>query len=146
MTAAGLALVLSLPGVATAAPGDLDPTFGGDGKVITDVTGYETTGGMAVQPDGKIVTVGRANFEETSTDFALVRYNTDGSPDTGFGGGDGIVTTDFDFGNDEGVAVALQPDGKIVAVGGTANRAPAPSPPPARTARWAPSPPAPRRR
>jgi uncharacterized delta-60 repeat protein/uncharacterized repeat protein (TIGR01451 family) len=119
--AAGLALALSLPGVATAAPGDLDPLFSGDGKVITDVSGYETTGGMAVQPDGRIVTVGRANFEETSTDFALVRYNTDGSPDTGFGDGDGIVTTDFDFGNDEGVGVALQPDGKIVAVGGTAN-------------------------
>ncbi|MFJ8017477.1 calcium-binding protein [Streptomyces sp. NPDC096339] len=121
LTAAGLALVLSLPGTATAAPGDLDNTFGGDGKVTTDVTGYETTGGVVVQPDGKIITIGRANFEATSTDFALVRYNTDGSPDTTFGGGDGIVTTDFDIGNDEGTAVALQPDGKIVAVGGTAN-------------------------
>ncbi|MEV7522150.1 calcium-binding protein [Streptomyces sp. NPDC091371] len=120
VTAAGLALVLSLPAVATAAPGDLDPAFSGDGKVITDVTGYETTGGMVVQPDGKIVTIGRANFEETSTDFALVRYNTDGGLDPSFGG-DGIVTTDFDIGNDEGAAVALQPDGKIVAVGGTAN-------------------------
>ncbi|MEV5973445.1 calcium-binding protein [Streptomyces sp. NPDC051921] len=119
--AAGLALVLSLPLPAAAAPGGLDPAFGGDGKVVTDVTGYDTSPGMVVQPDGKIVTIGRANFEETSTDFSLVRHNPDGSLDTTFGGGDGVVTTDFDFGNDEGTAVALQPDGKIVAVGGTAN-------------------------
>ncbi|MFI8825081.1 calcium-binding protein [Streptomyces sp. NPDC053431] len=119
--AAGLALVLSLPLTAAAAPGGLDPAFDGDGKVVTDVTGYDTSPGMVVQPDGKIVTIGRAAFDETSTDFSLVRYNPDGSRDTTFGGGDGVVTTDFDFGNDEGTAVALQPDGKIVAVGGTAN-------------------------
>ncbi|MFE2328154.1 calcium-binding protein [Streptomyces sp. NPDC059385] len=119
VTAAGLALVLSLPGAATAAPADLDPSFSGDGKVITHVTGYENIAGMVVQPDGKIVTVGDGYFDETSGDFVLVRYNSDGSLDTSFGGGDGIVTTDFDINNDEARALALQPDGKIVAVGGS---------------------------
>ncbi|MEU9144282.1 calcium-binding protein [Streptomyces sp. NPDC048349] len=119
VSAAALALALSLSAVASAAPGDLDPAFSGDGKVITDVTGYENVTGMAVQPDGKIVTVGDGYFSETSVDFVVVRYNTDGSLDTSFGGGDGIVTTDFDVNNDEARAVALQPDGKIVVVGGS---------------------------
>lgn len=119
VSAAALALLLSLPGVATAAPGDLDPSFDGDGRVVTNVTGYENIAGMAVQPDGKIVTVGDGYFDETSGDFVVVRHNPDGSPDTTFGGGDGIVTTDFDVNNDEARAVALQPDGKIVVVGGS---------------------------
>ncbi|UQX01270.1 calcium-binding protein [Streptomyces sp. RerS4] len=118
VSAAALALVCSLAGVAMAAPGDLDPAFSGDGKVITDVTGYENIAGMVVQPDGKIVTVGDGYFDDTSGDFVLVRYNTDGSLDTSFGG-DGIVTTDFDVNNEEARALALQPDGKIVAVGGS---------------------------
>lgn len=118
VTAAGLALVLSLPGVATAAPGDLDPTFSGDGKVVTDVTGWETVSGTVVQPDGKIVTIGDGYFDETSGDFVLVRYNADGSLDTTFDG-DGIVTTDFDINNEEARALALQSDGKIIAVGGS---------------------------
>ncbi|MFF5484558.1 calcium-binding protein [Streptomyces virginiae] len=116
--AAALALVLGLPTAATAAPGNLDSAFSGDGKVVTDVTGYENVSGMAVQPDGKIITVGDGYFDETSGDFVLVRHNADGSLDTTFGG-DGIVNTDFDFNNDEARALALQPDGKIIAVGGS---------------------------
>ncbi|MFF8606453.1 calcium-binding protein [Streptomyces sp. NPDC015346] len=118
VSAVGLALVLSLPGVAAAAPGDLDPTFGGDGRVTTDVGGYSAVDGMAVQPDGKIVTIGYGYSNETSGDYTLVRYNPDGSLDPTFGG-DGIVTTDFEQRNDEARALALQSDGKIVAVGGS---------------------------
>ncbi|MFF9914289.1 calcium-binding protein [Streptomyces sp. NPDC013457] len=121
VTGLALSLVLSLPGVAAAAPGDLDPSFDGDGRVVTDVSGYESGGGVVIQPDGKIVSVGTASFDATSSDFVVLRHNADGSLDTTFDG-DGIVTTDFqDSGNDEGRALALQPDGKIVAVGGTAN-------------------------
>jgi uncharacterized delta-60 repeat protein len=50
-------------------------------------------------------------------DFALVRYNADGSPDASFGGGDGIVTTDLGTRSDGIRALALQPDGRIVAAG-----------------------------
>ncbi|WP_031002346.1 DUF11 domain-containing protein [Streptomyces sp. NRRL F-5727] len=117
--ATALALVLGLPAVATAAPGDLDPTFDNDGRVVTDLGGYAGAEGMVIQPDGKIVTLGYSYTTETSGDFTLTRYNTDGALDPTFGG-DGIVTTDFvGANNDEGRGLALQPDGKIVAVGGS---------------------------
>jgi uncharacterized delta-60 repeat protein len=101
--------LLALPASAGAAPGDLDPTFGGDGLVTTDFGGTDPARAVAVQSDGKIVVVGG------SGDFALARYNQDGSLDTGFGG-DGTVTTDFG-GNDSANAVVVQPNGKIVAAG-----------------------------
>ncbi|MFI7635963.1 hypothetical protein [Nonomuraea sp. NPDC049400] len=108
--AMGAALVLLIPGVALAAPGDLDPGFGSGGKVTTDFGGDDVAEGVAVQPDGKIVVIGR-----TIGVFALARYNSDGSLDSGFGSG-GKVTTDFG-GDDSASAVALQPDGEIVVVG-----------------------------
>ncbi|MEQ4720651.1 hypothetical protein [Nonomuraea sp. B19D2] len=109
--AMGAAFVLLFPGVALAAPGDLDPSFGSGGKVTTDFGGGDDVPtGMVVQPDGKIVVVGRTNSL-----FALARYNSDGSLDSGFGVG-GKVTTDFG-GDDEANAVALQADGKIVVAG-----------------------------
>lgn len=98
--------------------GSLDTSFDGDGKVSTSI-GLVDSGGLAgaVQPDGKIVAAGWVD-SATWGDFALLRYNADGSLDTSFGG-DGIVTTDLGPRSDEAWAVALQPDGKIVAAGGT---------------------------
>ncbi|MFC9672858.1 calcium-binding protein [Streptomyces sp. NPDC056949] len=118
--ATGLALVLTAPGAALAAPGDLDPGFDGDGKVVTDFGGYDESRDMALQADGKIVTVGiNEPPQGGAADFALARYNTNGSLDTTFDG-DGLVLTDVS-GGDEDIAngVAVQPDGKIVAVGRT---------------------------
>ena len=71
-----------------------------------------------MQPDGKIVAGGGGAL---TTDFAFVRYNTDGTPDTTFGAG-GTVTTDLG-GSDYVPAVALQPDGRIVAAGSAFGRA-----------------------
>jgi uncharacterized delta-60 repeat protein len=102
------------------APGSLDPTFDGDGKVTTDFFG---SGGsvraLAVQPDGKIIAAGGANSGDGSTSyFALARYNSDGSLDTSFDD-DGMLTTDF-FGRVDGAtALVVQPDGKFVAAGFT---------------------------
>lgn len=108
---AGLALVLALPGVAQAAPGDLDTSFSFDGKVTTDFGGVgDEAHAVAVQLDGRIVAAGR-----TRTDFALARYNVDGSLDTSFSG-DGRVTTGFGT-SETARGVALQADGKIVAAG-----------------------------
>ena len=73
---------------------------------------------LALQPDGKIIAVGTTDFISLRGDFAIARYNTDGTLDTSFDG-DGKVTTDFSGGHDEARAVALQTDGKIV-VGGYA--------------------------
>jgi uncharacterized delta-60 repeat protein len=70
---------------------------------------------VAVQDDGKIVAAGQSNAGGL-VDFAVLRFNSDGSPDTGFGDGGRVVT---DLGTDQDVAndVAIQRDGKIVAVG-----------------------------
>jgi uncharacterized delta-60 repeat protein len=96
--------------------GTLDTAFDGDGKAVTD-TGLQDIGNdVAVQPDGKIVVVGYHSGADY--DFQLERYNTNGSLDTGFDG-DGIATTDMGSGFDAAYGVAIQSDGKIVAVGGT---------------------------
>ena len=115
--------------------GSLDKTFSGDGKVTTDIGKYDFGGGVTIQNDGKILVIGSAYaiqdslfhtlsdssliLDETgNSDFALVRYNADGSLDTSFGNG-GKVTTDFG-GTDFATGVAVLADGKIV-VSGTSN-------------------------
>ena len=100
---------------ATAAPGDLDPSFDGDGKLVGDLGGIQlAVSDIAIQPDGKIVLVGTA-----SDDFAVVRLNPDGSPDMGFGTGGATVVDAVSGSQDLANAVALQPDGKIVVAGGS---------------------------
>jgi uncharacterized delta-60 repeat protein len=94
--------------------GSFDPTFGSGGKVIQPGFGGFSVS-LLLQADGKIVAVGTIF---TPGDFALVRYNSDGSLDPGFGSG-GIVTTDFSGRDDEAYASALQSDGKIIAAGRT---------------------------
>ncbi|HWJ25887.1 MAG TPA: delta-60 repeat domain-containing protein, partial [Flavisolibacter sp.] len=102
--------------------GFTDNGFGNNGQVITSITPGQNDNAtaMAIQQDGKIVVVGCTNTG-SQRDFAIVRYNTDGSLDNTFSG-DGKLTTDFNSGNDTALAVILQPDGKIL-VGGvsTAN-------------------------
>jgi uncharacterized delta-60 repeat protein len=93
--------------------GTLDTTFSGDGKLTTDFGAWS---GVVLQGAVKIVTVGGVDGDTTSFDFALARYNPDGSLDTTFSG-DGKQTTDFG-GSDGASEAALQGDGKIVAVGG----------------------------
>jgi uncharacterized delta-60 repeat protein len=112
-----VALVVAMANPAAAPPGDLDLTFGGDGKVTTDFAGgQDQASAAAIQGDGKIVTAGAA-FVSGNLDFAVARYNPDGSLDSTFSG-DGKVTTDFAGSTDEAFAVALQGDGKIVVGGG----------------------------
>jgi len=99
--------------LAWAAPGDLDPAFGTSGKVTTHFEGVGGAQAVALQADGKIVAVGGTGKPFR---FALARYNPHGSLDTTFGG-DGKVTTNFVKGYERAYGVAIQPDGKIVAVG-----------------------------
>jgi uncharacterized delta-60 repeat protein len=94
--------------------GSLDPGFGAGGKLTTAVTGFGLGLAVTLQPDGKIVGAGAG--EGAGQDFAVVRYNADGSLDNGFGSG-GIVLTDISGGDDVAFAVAIQPDGKIVLAG-----------------------------
>jgi uncharacterized delta-60 repeat protein len=104
-----------------AAGGDLDSSFGVGGRVVTDVPGYTGESGhdVAIQPDGKILTAGYALSSSNGTsDFAVLRYNSDGSLDPSFGI-DGKVFTDFGNSNDQAHAIALQVDGRIIVAGRT---------------------------
>jgi uncharacterized delta-60 repeat protein len=96
--------------------GSLDNGFGDEGKVITDFgNGVDVAYALALQPDGKIVVAGVAT-NGTDQDFALARYHTDGTLDVGFGKG-GKARTDFFDEDDLISALAIQPDGRIVAAG-----------------------------
>lgn len=99
-----------------AQPGSLDETFGSDGEVTTTFgSADDYCWAVAVQPDGKIITVGNttASFHNF---FALARYNSNGTLDNTFSS-DGKTTSDFGTGWCEAYAVALQTDGKIIAAG-----------------------------
>ncbi len=96
--------------------GSLDDTFDSDGQVITAVgSGTDKAYGMAIQSDGKIVLAGYAHVGATD-DFAVVRYNTDGSLDNTFDS-DGIVTTNIAGFDDYGSSIVIQADDKILVAG-----------------------------
>lgn len=100
--------------------GSLDSSFGSDGIVTTDFVGTHDIGkSVSIQSDGKIVVAGIANLGNDNN-FAVVRYNMDGSLDSSFDF-DGKLTTDFFNNNDIAESVSIQSDGKIVVTGYTAN-------------------------
>jgi len=76
---------------------------------------FDLARSVAIQPNGKIVAAGAAIIGG-GIDFALARYNSDGTLDASFGSG-GIVTTDLAGPQDQANSVAIQPNGKIVAAG-----------------------------
>lgn len=99
--------------------GSLDPSFGSDGRVTTDVGG--SADDVAIDSQGRIVAVGyqagRGNYDDRSA-FAVARYNPDGSRDRSFGS-NGVVTTDFGADTlDEAFSVAIDAHDRIVAAGG----------------------------
>ena len=107
-----LLIIIALMAATSAlAAGAFDPTFGTNGKVTTAIG----AGAVVLQPDGKIVVAG-SSYNDTDSDFALARYNSNGTLDTTFST-DGLLTTDFNGDDDWGSAVALQLDGKIVLAG-----------------------------
>jgi uncharacterized delta-60 repeat protein len=101
--------------------GALDRTFDGDGKVTTDFGGRsDGADDLALQADGKIVAAGSGfPAEVRPVDFALARYNRDGSLDGTFGDGGRVLTTFAPNSLDRANAVVIQSDGKIVAAGST---------------------------
>lgn len=96
--------------------GSLDTSFGTNGKVTTAIgSGNDFAQASVIQANGKIVIAG-GSFTGSNEDFAIVRYNGDGSLDTTFNG-TGKATIGIGTGNDEGRAIALQPDNKFVVAG-----------------------------
>lgn len=91
--------------------GAIDRDFGRRGKVRTDFGEDETALDVAIQDDGRIVVAGQSDGG-----FALARYLPDGSRDRSFSG-DGRLTTAFVQGAADAAGVAVQSDGKLVAVG-----------------------------
>lgn len=104
--------------------GELDASFGSGGKVTAGDTGYRNAfygHGLAIQADGRIVASGYVELPLGAyADFAVARFNVDGTPDTSFGAsGTGIVLTDFYGDNDHAWGgLSLQADGRMVVVGG----------------------------
>jgi uncharacterized delta-60 repeat protein len=101
--------------------GSLDAGFGNGGIVTTNFGHGSYAFGLALQPDGKIIAAGTvfvdfSTDDSSDTDFGLARYHPDGTLDETFGSG-GKLLTDFAGYNDDAMAVLIQPDGKIVAVG-----------------------------
>ena len=111
--------------------GSLDTSFSEDGKVITSIDVSSSAYSLTLQFDGKLVVVGHSQNRQSpvssfDSDFAVVRYNADGSLDTSFSDDGkvvtGIITTAFDSSNrddDQASAhsVFLLPDGKLLVMG-----------------------------
>ena len=99
--------------------GTLDPSFGVGGIVTIDFDGLNDFAlDSALQADGKILAAGVRNNDDTTATFTIVRLETDGTLDAGFGAG-GITTLDFTGLSARADALLLQSDGKIVVAGRT---------------------------
>ena len=101
-------------------PGSLDTTFGTSGIVTTPVGSYDAYAyALGIQSDGRILAAGYSS-NGSNYDFALVRYNTDGSLDTTFnatGTKPGTVTTPIGSSDDFALALGIQSNGRIVVAG-----------------------------
>lgn len=96
--------------------GSFDNTFGDAGIVTTDfLEQWDRAFSVLILPDGKILAGGEATIA-SNANFALARYNPDGTHDNTFGIG-GKLTTDFYLGSDQIIELARQDDGKIIAAG-----------------------------
>jgi uncharacterized delta-60 repeat protein len=95
----------------------LDGSFGNGGKLVTPIgTLNDEAFALTLQTDGRIVVAGWTE-KSYEYNYALVRYNQDGTLDSSFNT-NGIVITDVSPGrNDQALAVTMQTDGKIVAAG-----------------------------
>lgn len=97
------------------ADGSIDSTFGFNGVGFTDMkNGSDRIRALAIQSDGKIVAAGVSDAQ--NTDMSVVRYKTDGFPDSTFGT-NGIVVNNQPNGAEQAYSVAVQSDGKIISLG-----------------------------
>ncbi|MBU0486550.1 MAG: T9SS type A sorting domain-containing protein [Bacteroidetes bacterium] len=96
--------------------GSIDTTFGDEGRVITIISNDDDWAySVSVQSDEKIILNGYAN-----EDFAIVRYNTDGSIDSTFGT-TGVIFIDYNGDLDRSYSSVIQEDDKIIVAGTSAS-------------------------
>lgn len=101
--------------------GLLDASFGNGGQVLTPVGSIrDVATAVALQSDGKIVAAGVSRVG-TNDQFAVVRYNPDGSLDNSYGVGGQMLVSFADGGSDTGAAVALDQIGRVVVAGNANN-------------------------
>jgi uncharacterized delta-60 repeat protein len=113
---AALLLFWTFPVTVHSADGDLDLGFGDGGKIVADLDRGSSIQAIALQTDGKIVGVGFMDTKKKEADFAVGRLLAEGTPDPAFGD-EGLTGLDFFQGQDVAYAIAIQPDGKIIAAG-----------------------------
>ena len=102
--------------------GELDPTFGTGGWVLTDISAQgfsEEARSVIVRPDGRIL-VGGFAWNGANYDFVVLGYSSSGAPDAGFGTG-GVAMIPVGSGDDFGQAMALLSDGRILVAGHASN-------------------------
>jgi uncharacterized delta-60 repeat protein len=102
-------------------PGSLNNAFSGNGwdTAYGNENGFETKG-VLIQQDKKILVCAEANFANEGHQAVIIRYKTDGTPDTDFGGGDGMVRSKDDANINlytRAYGIALQSTGKIIVAG-----------------------------
>lgn len=103
--------------------GSLDTTFDGDGIATLAIGGFATEGrAIGQQTDGKLVVAASA-YNGSNTDFAVVRFDSDGLLDMSFDA-DGYALIDFSGGQDLPSAVSIDSYGKIVVAGYSATGSP----------------------
>lgn len=101
--------------------GSLDTTFGSGGIVTTFIGGlWDRAYSVAIQSDGKIVMSGLV-WDGTKEDFALLRYQMNGSLDSTFDADGVVITPVGNYHGGEGHSLAIQPDGSILVAGGSQN-------------------------
>jgi uncharacterized delta-60 repeat protein len=103
----------------SAAAGSLDLSFAGSGAVYADVAGDMDLGhAVAVQPDGKVLAAGLAEFPDGTRLGVIARFNPDGSPDVSFGAGGRLLMPASGPGVVEDItSLLVRGDGTIVAAG-----------------------------
>ncbi len=103
------------------AAGDLDTSFGGDGKVVTAVGSSSDVGFALLEDSSSRLVLAGYSLISSNYDFSLVRYTTAGDLDTSFGGGDGIVITPVGASHDFAAAMIEDGSDRLVVVGRTYN-------------------------
>ena len=113
---AGVALtLLAAPAIAAQQAGALDPSYGNGGRVVLPVGDNAEATAFALQPDDRALIGGVAIFGAEER-FAIARLTTQGTPDATFGDG-GVASAKVGVAVNALFALAVQPDGKIVAAG-----------------------------
>lgn len=121
VVALATAAMLGITSAASASPGALDASFDGDGIVMTPIGTVDQAFAMAIDGDGRILLAGFAFTTPTKKDFALARYNANGTLDTTFSA-DGRAMLNFGAGtDDEAFDVAIDSSGRIVVAGSSTN-------------------------